>query len=166
MLDSILSVWANSTVPIMRCWCYREPVRLFQQFATVDLLSEGRPELLAGRGSFIESFPLFGYVLGGYDALFSEKLDLFLPIREAEIISWTPVTCGHRSMSAAFYPCPQQQQKSPIWIAVGDNPELVPPAGHGLPVALAIIGGEYRRFAPLFDLYREAARRAGMTSRY
>ncbi len=137
-----------------------DPVRVFQQFSTLDLLSDGRAEIMAGRGSFIESFPLFGYNLEDYDELFSEKLDLLLALRDEEVITW------EGQMRAAIhgrgvYPRPLQE-KLPIWIAVGGTPQSVARAGaYGLPVALAIIGGEPRRFAPLFDLYREAARRAG-----
>lgn len=137
-----------------------DPVRVFQQFATVDLISGGRAEIMAGRGSFIESYPLFGYRLEDYDQLFAEKLDLLLAIRENEILTWKgelhPAINGR-----GVYPRPLQDIL-PVWIAVGGTPQSVARAGAmGLPVALAIIGGEYRRFAPLFDLYREAARRAG-----
>ena len=137
-----------------------DPVRVFQQFATLDLLSSGRAEIMAGRGSFIESFPLFGYDLGDYDALFAEKLELLLALRENERISWSgnlraPIN------DRGVYPRPYQE-KLPIWIAVGGTPQSVVRAGTlGLPLALAIIGGEPARFAPLFELYREAARRAG-----
>jgi len=136
-----------------------EPVRVFQQFATLDLLSNGRAEIMAGRGSFIESYPLFGYDLGDYDQLFAEKLDLLLALRDSEIVTWSgemrPPINGR-----GVYPRPLQDEL-PIWIAVGGTPESVARAGAmGLPVAFAIIGGEPRRFAPLFDLYREAARRA------
>lgn len=137
-----------------------DPIRVFQQFSTVDLLSNGRAEIMAGRGSFIESYPLFGYNLEDYDELFSEKLDLLLALRESEFVTWsgnkhTPIN------GRGVYPRPVQD-RLPVWIAVGGTPQSVARAGAmGLPVALAIIGGEYRRFAPLFDLYREAARRAG-----
>ena len=137
-----------------------DPVRVFQQFATLDLLSSGRAEIMAGRGSFIESFPLFGYDLGDYDALFAEKLDLLLKLRDSETVSWSgnlraPIN------DRGVYPRPYQE-KLPIWIAVGGTPQSVVRAGTlGLPLALAIIGGEPARFAPLFELYREAARRAG-----
>ncbi len=137
-----------------------DPVRVFQQFATLDLLSSGRAEIMAGRGSFIESFPLFGYDLGDYDALFAEKLDLLLKLRDSETVSWSgnlraPIN------DRGVYPRPYQE-KLPIWIAVGGTPQSVVRAGTlGLPLALAIIGGEPARFAPLFDLYRDAARRAG-----
>ena len=136
-----------------------DPVRVFQQFATLDLLSSGRAEIMAGRGSFIESFPLFGYDLGDYDELFAEKLDLLLKLRESERVSWSgrlraPIN------DRGVYPRPYQD-RLPIWIAVGGTPNSVARAGVlGLPLALAIIGGEPARFAPLFELYREAARRA------
>jgi probable LLM family oxidoreductase len=137
-----------------------DPVRVFQQFSTVDLLSNGRAEIMAGRGSFIESYPLFGYNLEDYDVLFAEKLDLLLALRESEIVTWSGTK--HPPINGrGVYPRPLQDML-PVWIAVGGTPESVARAGAmGLPVALAIIGGEYRRFAPLFDLYREAARRAG-----
>ncbi|MDK1387259.1 LLM class flavin-dependent oxidoreductase [Sinorhizobium sp. 8-89] len=137
-----------------------DPVRVFQQYSTLDLLSNGRAEIMAGRGSFIESFPLFGQSLDDYDQLFSEKLDLLLAIRETEKVTWSgelrpPIN------DRGVYPRPLQDPL-PLWIAVGGTPQSVARAGAlGLPMALAIIGGEPRRFAPLFDLYREAARRAG-----
>jgi probable LLM family oxidoreductase len=137
-----------------------DPVRVFQQFATVDLLSSGRAEIMAGRGSFIESFPLFGYDLRDYDELFAEKLDLLLRLRESERINWSG---KHRAAldDQAVYPQPEQHP-IPVWIAVGGTPQSVVRAGTlGLPLALAIIGGEPERFAPLIDLYREAGRRAG-----
>jgi probable LLM family oxidoreductase len=137
-----------------------DPVRVFQQFSTVDLISNGRAEIMAGRGSFIESYPLFGYDLGDYDELFTEKLDLLLAIRDEEIVTWkgekrAPIN------GRGVYPRPLQKEL-PIWIAVGGTPQSVARAGAmGLPLAVAIIGGEYPRFAPFFNLYREAARRAG-----
>ncbi|MBB6178389.1 LLM class flavin-dependent oxidoreductase [Pseudorhizobium flavum] len=138
-----------------------EPVRVFQQFSTLDLLSNGRAEIMAGRGSFIESFPLFGYDLGDYDQLFAEKLDLLMAIRDQEVVTWTEGQLRPPINGRGVYPRPLQE-KLPLWIAVGGTPQSVARAGAlGLPVALAIIGGEYPRFAPLFHLYREAARRAG-----
>ena len=137
-----------------------DPVRVFQQFATLDLLSGGRAEIMAGRGSFIESFPLFGQDLDDYDQLFSENLELLLKIRESEIVHWPG---GKRAAihNRGVYPRPLQQEL-PIWIAVGGTPQSVARAGAlGLPLAIAIIGGEPVRFSPLFDLYREAGRRAG-----
>ncbi len=137
-----------------------DPVRVFQQFSTLDLLSGGRAEIMAGRGSFIESFPLFGYDLNDYDALFSEKLDLLLKLRDSERITWSGKLRAPID-DRGVYPRPFQE-KLPIWIAVGGTPNSVARAGVlGLPLALAIIGGEPARFAPLFDLYRQAASRAG-----
>lgn len=137
-----------------------DPVRVYQQFATLDLLSNGRAELMAGRGSFIESFPLFGYKLEDYDELFSEKLDLLLAIRDHEVVTWSEGTLRPPIHGRGVYPR-ALQDVLPIWIAVGGTPQSVARAGAlGLPVAIAIIGGEPRRFAPLLDIYREAARRA------
>jgi len=137
-----------------------DPVRVFQQFATLDLLSGGRAEIMAGRGSFIESFPLFGYKLEDYDQLFEEKLDLLLAIRDGEHVTWSGETRAPVN-GRGVYPRPLQEPL-PVWIAVGGTPQSVARAGaFGLPLALAIIGGEPHRFAPLFDLYRDAARRAG-----
>jgi probable LLM family oxidoreductase len=137
-----------------------DPVRVFQQFATLDLLSGGRAEIMAGRGSFIESFPLFGYDLDDYDALFVEKLDLLLRLRASERVTWQG---RHRPpiRDLAVHPRPLQEPL-PVWIAVGGTPQSVARAGTlGLPLSLAIIGGEPARFAPLIALYRESARRAG-----
>lgn len=137
-----------------------DPVRVFQQFATLDLLSGGRAEIMAGRGSFIESFPLFGFDLGDYDELFAEKLDLLLKLRESEKITWSG-NLRRPIHDRGVYPRPLQDPL-PVWIAVGGTPQSVARAGMlGLPLALAIIGGEPHRFAPLFSLYREAARRSG-----
>ncbi|WFU00613.1 LLM class flavin-dependent oxidoreductase [Rhizobium sp. CB3171] len=137
-----------------------DPVRVFQQFSTLDLISNGRAEIMAGRGSFIESFPLFGYNLEDYDQLFEEKLDLLLAIRESEQVNWTGKLRAPIH-GRGVYPRPLQDPL-PIWVAVGGTPQSVARAGAlGLPMALAIIGGEPRRFAPLIDLYHEAARRAG-----
>jgi probable LLM family oxidoreductase len=137
-----------------------DPVRVFQAFATLDLLSGGRAEIMAGRGSFIESFPLFGYDLEDYDALFSEKLEFLLELRENVRVSWSG---KHRPplKNLAVYPRPLQNPL-PIWIAVGGTPQSVVRAGTlGLPLALAIIGGAPARFKPMVDLYRDSARRAG-----
>lgn len=137
-----------------------DPVRVFQNFATLDLLSNGRAEIMAGRGSFIESFPLFGYNLRDYDALFSEKLGLLLALRASERVTWSG---QHRPAleDQPVYPRPLQDPL-PVWVAVGGTPEsVVRAAALGLPMALAIIGGLPERFTPLVDLYREAARRAG-----
>ncbi|HEY4936420.1 MAG TPA: LLM class flavin-dependent oxidoreductase, partial [Puia sp.] len=133
-----------------------DPVRVFQDFATVDLLSDGRAEIMAGRGSFIESFPLFGYDLENYDDLFSEKLDLLLKLNDSEKVSWKG---KHRSpiQNLGVYPRPYQK-KLPIWIAVGGTPEsVIRAATLGLPLALAIIGGNPAHFKPLVDLYRKTA---------
>lgn len=137
-----------------------DPVRVFQQFATVDLLSNGRAEIMAGRGSFIESFPLFGYDLQDYDELFSEKLEMLLKLNENERISWKgkhTQTIQNRGV----YPRPYHD-KLPIWIAVGGTPESIVRAGeHGLPMALAIIGGTPQGFAPHINLYKEVYKKAG-----
>ena len=138
-----------------------DPVRVFQDFATLDLLSSGRAEIMAGRGSFIESFPLFGQDLADYDELFAEKLDLLLRLRAGERVSWK----GSRHRAAIddrpVYPRPLQAPL-PVWIAVGGTPQSVVRAGTlGLPMALAIIGGAPERFVPFVELYRESAARAG-----
>ena len=137
-----------------------DPVRVFQDFSTVDLLSGGRAEIMAGRGSFIESFPLFGYDLHDYDALFSDKLELLLALRDNERVSW-----GGRSRPAfqnlGVYPRPVQRTL-PVWIAVGGTPQSVVRAARlGLPLAIAIIGGTPEQFVPMVELYRETAERAG-----
>jgi alkanesulfonate monooxygenase SsuD/methylene tetrahydromethanopterin reductase-like flavin-dependent oxidoreductase (luciferase family) len=137
-----------------------DPVRVFQDFAEVDLLSGGRAEIMAGRGSFVESFPLFGYDLDDYDELFSEKLELLLAIREQPELTWSG---RHRPPldHAVVWPRPIQQPL-PVWVAVGGSPESVVRAGTlGLPLTLAIIGGGPARFAGLVELYRESIRRAG-----
>ncbi len=137
-----------------------DPVRVFQDFATLDLLSNGRAEIMAGRGSFIESFPLFGYDLGDYDELFAEKLDLLLKLRDNERVTWSG---RHRPplRDLGVYPRPVQNPL-PIWIAVGGTPGSVVRAGElGLPLALAIIGGAPEQFAPIIDLYRKTGQRAG-----
>jgi probable LLM family oxidoreductase len=137
-----------------------DPVRVFQDFATLDLISGGRAEIMAGRGSFIESFPLFGYDLGDYDELFAEKLDLLLKLRESERVTWSG---KHRAPleDAGVYPRPVQNPL-PVWIAVGGTPQSVVRAGLlGLPLAIAIIGGQPERFTQLARLYREAASQAG-----
>jgi probable LLM family oxidoreductase len=137
-----------------------DPVRVFQDFATLDLLSGGRAEIMAGRGSFIESFPLFGYDLDDYGALFAEKLELLLELRDAERVTWSG---RHRPAidDLGVYPRPAQQ-RLPVWVAVGGTPESAVRAGTlGVPMALAIIGGQPERFAPIVDLYRESGRHAG-----
>ncbi len=137
-----------------------DPVRVYESFATLDLLSAGRAEIMAGRGSFVESFPLFGYDLDDYDELFAEKLELLLAIREHDTVTWSG---RHRPAldRAGVYPR-ALQQPLPVWIAVGGTPASVVRAGVlGLPLALAIIGGEPASFAPLVALYRDSASRAG-----
>src|SRR5881227_1903739 len=140
-----------------------DPVRVFQQFATLDLLSQGRAEMVVGRGSSIEAFPLFGFRLEDYDSLFEEKLDLLLKIRDNEHVYWSgkyrPSLNGQ-----GIYPRPLQNPL-PIWIGVGGTPESFMRAGLlGLPLMVAIIGGETRSFKPLVDLYREAGRQAGYSA--
>ena len=137
-----------------------DPVRVFQEFATLDLLSQGRAEMVVGRGSFIEAFPLFGLRLEDYDSLFAEKLDLLLKIRDNEHVHWSgeyrPPLTGQ-----GVYPRPLRNSL-PIWLGVGGTPESFVRAGVlGLPLMVAIISGETRQFRPLIDLYREAGRRAG-----
>jgi len=137
-----------------------DPVRVFQEFATLDLISQGRAEIVAGRGSFVESFPLFGLELDDYDSLFAEKLELLLAIRESTNVHWSG---KHRAAltGQGVYPRPLQNPL-PIWVGVGGTPASFVRAGTlGLPLMVAIIGGEPHRFRPLIDLYREAGRRAG-----
>jgi probable LLM family oxidoreductase len=137
-----------------------DPVRLFQEFATLDLLSNGRAEMVVGRGSFVEAFPLFGLDLEDYDSLFAEKLDLLLKIRKQTYVHWSgnyrPSLNGE-----GIFPRPLQNPL-PLWLGVGGTPASFARAGAlGLPLMVAIIGGEHRRFRPLIDLYREAGTRAG-----
>src|SRR5438309_6614519 len=137
-----------------------DPVRLFQEFATLDLLSQGRAEMVVGRGSFTDSFPLFGFQLRDYDSLFAEKLDLLLKIRANEHVHWSG---KHRARltGQGVYPRPVQSPL-PIWLGVGGTPQSFARAGAlGLPLMVAIIGGETRRFRPLIDLYRETGKRFG-----
>ena len=137
-----------------------DPVRVFQSFATLDLLSQGRAEMVVGRGSFIEAFPLFGLRLEDYDALFAEKLDLLLNIRDHEHVFWSGKYRAALT-GQGVYPRPVQNP-FPIWLGVGGTPESFVRAGElGLPLMVAIIGGETRRFRPLIDLYREAGENAG-----
>jgi probable LLM family oxidoreductase len=140
-----------------------DPVRVFQEFATLDLLSQGRAEMVVGRGSFVEAFPLFGLHLQDYDSLFAEKLDLLLKIRDNEHVYWSgkyrPSLNGQ-----GIYPR-SLQNPLPIWIGVGGTPESFVRAGLlGLPLMVAIIGGETHRFRPLVDLYKEAGRQAGYSA--
>jgi probable LLM family oxidoreductase len=137
-----------------------DPVRVFQSFATLDLISQGRAEIVVGRGSFIEAFPLFGLNLQDYDDLFSEKLDLLLNIRDNESVTWS----GRFRPALKYqpvYPRPSQQPL-PVWVGVGGTPESFIRVGTlGLPLMVAIIGGETHRFRPLIDLYKDAGRKAG-----
>lgn len=140
-----------------------DPVRMFQEFATLDLISQGRAEMVVGRGSSIEAFPLFGFRLEDYDSLFAEKLDLLLKIRDNEHVHWSG-KYRPRLSGQGVYPRPEQNPL-PIWIGVGGTPESFVRAGSlGLPLMVAIIGGETHRFRPLIDLYREAGRRAGYSA--
>jgi probable LLM family oxidoreductase len=137
-----------------------DPVRVFQEFATVDLISKGRAEIVVGRGSFGEAYPLFGLPIDAYDELFAEKLGLLLRLRETVDVHWSgrfrPALTGQ-----GVYPRPHQS-RLPVWIGVGGSPQSFARAGAlGLPLMVAIIGGGFRRFRPLVDLYREAGRRAG-----
>ncbi len=147
----------NSAVTVLSA---ADPVRVFQEFATLDLLSNGRAKIVAGRGSFVEAYPLFGLELKDYDSLFAEKLDLLLQLREQTEVHWsgkhrTPLT------GQSVYPRPLQTPL-PVWLGVGGTPASFVRAGMlGLPLMIAIIGGEPHRFRPLIDLYREAGRRAG-----
>ncbi|MFZ0041524.1 MAG: LLM class flavin-dependent oxidoreductase, partial [Solirubrobacteraceae bacterium] len=137
-----------------------DPVRVFEQFAELDLISGGRAEIMAGRGSFIESFPLFGYDLDDYDELYAEKLDLLLKIRDSEHVTWSGRLRAPLN-DAGVYPRPIQNPL-PVWVAVGGSPQSVIRAGTlGLPLTLAIIGGQPERFAPLVALYRRSAMQAG-----
>ena len=147
----------NSAVAVLSA---SDPVRVFQEFATLDLISQGRIDLVVGRGSFTESFPLFGLDLADYDSLYAEKLDLLLKIREAPEVTWSgrhrPALTGQ-----GVYPRPLQDPL-PIWVGVGGTPASFVRAGTlGLPLMVAVIGGQPARFRPLVDLYREAGRRAG-----
>jgi len=137
-----------------------DPVRVFQEFATLDLISQGRAEIVAGRGSFVEAYPLFGLKLEDYDDLFVEKLDLLLKIRDNAVVKWSG---KHRPAlnGQGIYPRPLQKEL-PIWLGVGGTPQSFARAGYlGLPLMVAIIGGEPHRFRPLIDLYYEAGKRAG-----
>jgi probable LLM family oxidoreductase len=151
------SIRLNSAVTVLSA---ADPVRIFQEFATLDLISKGRAEIVVGRGSFGEAYPLFGLQSEDYDALFAEKLGLLLEIRENTHVHWSgryrPPLNGQ-----GIYPRPHQE-RLPIWLGVGGTPQSFARAGAlGLPLMVAIIGGEFKRFRPLVDLYREAGRRAG-----
>ncbi len=137
-----------------------DPVRVFQNFATLDLISKGRAEMVVGRGSFTEAFPLFGFDIHDYDELFTEKLNLLLNIRDNEIVNWKG-NFRPELRNQAIYPRPIQNP-FPVWLGVGGTPESFVRAGAmGLPLMVAVIGGETHRFRPLIDLYREAGKRAG-----
>jgi probable LLM family oxidoreductase len=137
-----------------------DPVRVYQNYATLDLISKGRAEMVVGRGSSVEAYPLFGFSLDDYDALFKEKLDLLLHIRDQEFITWTG-KFRPKLENQPVYPRPVQE-RLPVWLGVGGTPESFVRAGTlGLPLMVAVIGGDTHRFRPLIDLYREAGRRAG-----
>ncbi|MES2830050.1 MAG: LLM class flavin-dependent oxidoreductase [Bacteroidota bacterium] len=139
-----------------------DPVRVYQNFATVDLISRGRAEVVVGRGSAIDAYPLFGFDLKDYDALFKEKLDLLLRIRDQEFVTWSG-KFRPAMVNQPVYPR-ALQEKLPVWLGVGGTPESFVRAGTlGLPLMVAIIGGETERFRPLIDLYREAGQRAGFS---
>lgn len=139
-----------------------DPVRVYQAFATLDLISKGRAELVVGRGSSVEAYPLFGFSLNDYDALFKEKLDLLLQVRDKEFVTWSG-KFRPPLHNLPVYPR-ALQPKLPVWLGVGGTPESFARAGTlGLPLMVAVIGGETHRFRPLVDLYREAGRRAGFT---
>ena len=139
-----------------------DPVRVYQSFATLDLISKGRAEMVVGRGSAIDAYPLFGFNLNDYDALFKEKLDLLLKIRDQEFISWSG-RFRPELKNQAVYPR-AVQEKIPVWLGVGGTPESFARAGRlGLPLMVAIIGGETERFRPLIDLYRLEGQKAGFT---
>ena len=137
-----------------------DPVRVWQQFATLDLISNGRAEIMAGRGSFIESFPLFGLDLNDYDDLFAEKLAMLMALRKSDVLDWPGSQHTPRIPARGVYPRPEREL--PLWIAVGGTPQSAARAGAlGLPMAFAIIGGEPARFEPYFRIYREQAHNAG-----
>jgi probable LLM family oxidoreductase len=136
-----------------------DPVRVFQQFSTLDLISGGRAEIIAGRGSYTESFPLFGYDLNDYNELFADKLDLLVALRNGSPVTWQGTTRPPLSEADVS---PQPEREIPLWVAVGGTPASVVRAAQlNLPLALAIIGGSYRQFAPFVDLYRQAAAQFG-----
>lgn len=156
MATSTRNIKLSSAVTVLSS---DDPVRVFQQFATLDLISGGRAEIIAGRGSYIESFPLFGYDLNNYSELFADKLDLLLRLREENPITWQGTT---RPALRGADVNPQPERELPVWVAVGGTPASVVRAAQlNLPLALAIIGGSYRQFAPFVDLYRQAAAQFG-----
>jgi probable LLM family oxidoreductase len=156
MAENTRNIKLSSAVTVLSS---DDPVRVFQQFATLDLISGGRAEIIAGRGSFIESFPLFGYELTDYDKLFADKLDLLQQLRQENPITWQGLT---RPPLQNADITPQPERELPLWVAVGGTPaSVVRAAKLGLPLSLAIIGGSYRQFAPFVDLYRQAATEFG-----
>jgi probable LLM family oxidoreductase len=156
MAENTRNIKLSSAVTVLSS---DDPVRVFQQFATLDLISGGRAELIAGRGSYIESFPLFGYDLNDYDELFADKLDLLLKLRAENPVTWQGRTRPPLSQADVT---PQPERPLPTWIAVGGTPaSVVRAAKLNLPLSLAIIGGSYRQFAPFVELYREAAAEFG-----
>jgi probable LLM family oxidoreductase len=153
------SIKLSSAVTVLSA---ADPVRVFQQFATLDLISRGRAEIVVGRGSFTEAFPLFGHKLEDYDKLFAEKLDLFLQINASETVTWSG-KFRPALHNQSIYPRPVQKQL-PVWLGVGGTPGSFVRAGSlGLPLMVAVIGGETHRFRPLIDLYREAGDKAGFS---
>ncbi|MDB4919117.1 Atu2307/SP_0267 family LLM class monooxygenase [Mucilaginibacter sp.] len=137
-----------------------DPVRLFQNFATLDIISKGRAEMVVGRGSSVEAFPLFGFNLQEYDPLFEEKINLLLKIRDNEVVNWSGRFRAALN-NQAIYPRPVQE-KMPVWLGVGGTPASFVRAGSlGVPLMVAVIGGDTERFRPLVDLYRRAGREAG-----
>jgi probable LLM family oxidoreductase len=141
-----------------------DPVRVYQNFATLDLISKGRAEIVVGRGSSVETYPLFGFNLNDYDQLFKEKLELLLQIRDNEFVTWSGKFRPALN-NLPIYPR-ALQEKLPIWLGVGGTPESFVRAGSlGLPLMVAVIGGQTHRFRPLIDLYREAGKAAGFTSK-
>ena len=156
MAENTRNIKLSSAVTVLSS---DDPVRVFQQFATLDLISGGRAEIIAGRGSYTESFPLFGYDLNNYSELFADKLDLLLRLREENPITWQGTT---RPALRGADVNPQPERELPVWVAVGGTPASVVRAAQlNLPLALAIIGGSYRQFAPFVDLYRQAAAQFG-----
>ena len=156
MAENTRSIKLSSAVTVLSS---DDPVRVFQQFATLDLISGGRAEIIAGRGSYTESFPLFGYDLADYDELFTDKLDLLLKLRAENPVTWQGTTRPALHQADVG---PQPEREIPVWVAVGGSPASVVRAAQlNLPLALAIIGGSYRQFAPYVDLYREAAAKFG-----
>jgi probable LLM family oxidoreductase len=156
MAENTKKIKLSSSVTVLSS---DDPVRVFQQFATLDLISEGRAEIIAGRGSYIESFPLFGYDLNNYSELFADKLDLLLQLRRENPVSWRGSTRPELQNADVT---PQPDRELPVWVAVGGTAaSVVRAAKLNLPLALAIIGGSYRQFAPFVELYRKAAKEFG-----